>query len=385
MMSKKVYLWSVVIVSSLVLAGFFGLYFRSYFFGQDAKKIAETPLIVDRNTLKEISPKENIIEMEKINPPKENFLPPTENNPLNFLFFGDLMMDRNVKIAMGTSGPEALLSGLGEAGVFSGYDLISANLEGAVIENGEHWPPENKYDFSFTPEDVARVKNFGFNFFNLANNHLSDQEENGIMETEKNLADLGFAFSGCRDKMIGECTAKIMEIKGRQIALAGASMVYGRTDEEKLLAEVKKLASSTDLVIVQMHWGVEYEHEAAANQVALAHKLIDAGADIIIGHHPHVVQGAEIYNNKPIFYSLGNFIFDQYFSFDTQEELGVAIRIGGRFAAELLPIVSRQSRLRLMNEKERGIFLEKMAGWSAGGEEFKKKIRQGVMKTAEEK
>lgn len=304
-------------------------------------------------------------------------LPLSNDSELKFLFFGDLMLDRDVKTRMATSGPAILLTDLEKAGIFGGRDLVSANLEGAVVKGGEHWPPEVKYDFSFAPEDVARLKNFSFNFFNIANNHLDNQGNNGIIETGKNLTDLGFSFSGCQDREIGVCTSKIVKINGRKIGFAGASMVYGALDEKSLLAEVEKLATTTDLVVVQMHWGTEYKHEAAANQIALAHKLIDAGADMIIGHHPHVVGGVEVYKNKPIFYSLGNFIFDQGMG-DTPEELGVSINVQvENYQITLLPIISRQSRLRVMSEKEKKVFFEKVAGWSIGDEEFKKQIKNG--------
>ncbi len=315
------------------------------------------------------------------NSENENFLPEfQDNNDLNLLFFGDLMLDRNVKTVIGTSSPEILLADLQEKGIFAGRDLISANLEGAVIQDGEYWPPANIYDFSFSPEFVASLKPLGFDFFNLANNHLSDQGENGIIETEKNLSDLDFAFSGCRDQAAGDCTARIIERRGKKIGLAGASMVYGRFDENEFLQKIAELASTTDLVIAQVHWGTEYEHYPAKNQIYLAHQIIDAGADLIIGHHPHVVSGAEIYENKLIFYSLGNFVFDQYFSQDTQEELGVGILISDdSFQASLLPIISRKSHLYLMEEKEKDEFLEKMASWSSGGEDFKNQIKAGLI------
>jgi AmmeMemoRadiSam system protein B len=306
-------------------------------------------------------------------------LPAANTSQLKFLFFGDLMLDRDVKTRMGTSGPAILLADLEKSGVFANRDLISANLEGAVVKDGEHWPPEVKYDFSFAPEDVERLKDFGFNFFNIANNHLNNQGENGIIETEKNLTDSGFSFAGCQDREVGVCTSKIVEKKGKNIGLAGASMVYGKIDEAKFLNEIRKLASTTDLVVVQMHWGIEYEHELAQNQIALAHKIIEAGADMIIGHHPHVVGGLEIYQGRPIFYSLGNFIFDQGIG-DTFEELGAALNIQAQNCRiELFPIISRQSRLRLMNEKEKKAFLEKIAGWSIGDEEFKKQIKNGII------
>ncbi|HTW96665.1 MAG TPA: CapA family protein, partial [Candidatus Methylomirabilis sp.] len=241
-------------------------------------------------------------------------------------------------------------------------------------------PPLEAYDFAFNPALVKELTKYNFNYFNIANNHLADQGKNGIIETEKNLSSLGFNFAGCPDREVGDCTSKIVEINGKKIGLTGASMVYGALDENLLINKVKALASSTDLVIAQMHWGIEYQHEPAANQIALAHKLIDAGADIVIGHHPHVVGGLEIYQGKPIFYSLGNFVFDQYFSLDTQEELGVKIAIAdNNFQINLLPIKSEASRLRLMTADEKNKFLAELAGWSIGTADFKRQIISGSL------
>ncbi|MEQ1666048.1 MAG: CapA family protein, partial [Bdellovibrionales bacterium] len=87
---------------------------------------------------------------------------------------------------------------------------------------------------------------------------------------------------------------------------------------------VKKLKAENDLVVVNIHWGTEYLLTANANQKLIAHKLIDSGADVIFGHHPHVVEPVEIYKGKAIFYSLGNFVFDQNFG-DTTTGLGVGV------------------------------------------------------------
>jgi AmmeMemoRadiSam system protein B len=306
-------------------------------------------------------------------------LPSASLSGLKLLFFGDLMLDRHVGEKIKASGSiDWIFSQLDSAGIFQGNDFESANLEGAVTDNGAHYPPAEIFDFAFAPELVGDLAKYNFNYFNIANNHLADQGKNGIIETEKNLAALGFDFAGCPDKVVGDCSSKIVEKKGRKIGLIGASMVYGALDEEALVNKVKELASFTDLVVVQLHWGIEYQHEPSRNQIELAHKLIDAGADIIIGHHPHVVGGIEIYQNKPIFYSLGNLVFDQYFSIDTQEELGVKIIANGQdFQIDLLPIKSEAGRLRLMNETEKNKFLLKLAGWSIGDKNFKNEIKSG--------
>jgi poly-gamma-glutamate synthesis protein (capsule biosynthesis protein) len=96
------------------------------------------------------------------------------------------------------------------------------------------------------------------------------------------------------------------------------------------ISEVKKLMDKTktngaDFVVVNVHLGEEYKEISNTRQRQLGHSLIDLGADVIIGHHPHVVEEMEIYKNRPIYYSLGNFVFDQYFSVPTQQGLGVGL------------------------------------------------------------
>jgi poly-gamma-glutamate synthesis protein (capsule biosynthesis protein) len=303
-----------------------------------------------------------------------------EDKITKMLFFGDLMLDRHVGEKIKQNGVDWLFKKLaGEENRFlQGLDLISANLEGAIADNGAHYNPTIAYDFSFSPEIISNLKKYNFNFFNLANNHFSDQGERGIIETRKNLDELKLNYAGCKDGQIGDCSGKIIEISGEKIGLAGFSSVYSLIDSKKAEEIVKKLADETDLVIVNFHWGVEYEHKFNQIQQKLAYALIDAGADIIIGHHPHVVQGLEIYKNKPIFYSLGNFVFDQYFSSDTQEGLAVGINTANqKIELYLFPMKSKLSQTELMTEKEKEVFLDKLASWSNLENNFKEQIKQG--------
>ena len=234
--------------------------------------------------------------------------------PLKFMFFGDLMLDRYVLDKVNNKSLDYLIKDLLDSLNLENYDLVSANLEGAVTNKGEHYLPKYDYDFAFDPEIVEKLKEYNFNFFNIANNHLSDQGEKGIRETEENLDYLDFNFSGCRDGLIDDCSGNIVSIKNKKIGLLGFSLVYSKINESDLASEIIKVKESTDLVLVNIHWGEEYEKQFNKKQQDLAHLMINAGADIIIGHHPHVVQGIEIYKGKLICYSLGNFTFDQYFS-----------------------------------------------------------------------
>ena len=119
-------------------------------------------------------------------------------------------------------------------------------------------------------------------------------------------------------------------------------------------------------IIVLIHWGTEYSLKSSPAQQSLAHQLIDAGADLIIGHHPHVVQDIEQYNDKLIFYSLGNFIFDQYFSNEVQQGLLVGLEFQDKqLVFDLLPIQSKLSQPFLMEGNIRETFLKRLAGRSS--------------------
>jgi len=320
-----------------------------------------------------------------------NNLPANQKQTVHFLFFGDIMLDRHVGERIEANGFDYLFDDLtatttpeemsGKRMDFTGYDIVSANLEGAVTDNGAHYAPVMAYDFAFSPDLVGELEKYNFNFFNIANNHLSDQGERGIIETRKNLDNLGFAYAGCRDAETGECSSRVIEAGGKKIGMAGFSMVYHMLGTEAAAGIVDGLASTTDAVIVNIHWGREYEHEFDKAQRETAHTLIDAGADIVIGHHPHVVEGMEIYHGKPIFYSLGNFIFDQYFSADTQEGLAIGADLdAGGVAITLMPFTSKNGRPRLETGEEKDAFLKKFAGWSSIDEKMANEVFSGGIK-----
>ncbi|HNV12626.1 MAG TPA: CapA family protein [bacterium] len=287
-----------------------------------------------------IKPKEVLEETKKIE----------ENSDLNFLFFGDLMLGRHVGEKIDIHGLDYLFEKLEVEKFTEKYDFVMANLEGATTNEGKHYKPDNLYDFAFKPETINNLKKYNFNIFALSNNHLSDQGEKGISETYQNLSELGFNYFGCKDgylsssenteiiykanenekqKILNEndCSSIIIETKNKKIAFFSFSIVYSDIEENLILNKIDQIKKQSDFLIISPHWGVEYQEKANKKQENLAKKMIDSGADLIIGHHPHVIQNWEIYKEKPIFYSLGNFIFDQYFSPETQEGLAISIKV----------------------------------------------------------
>jgi AmmeMemoRadiSam system protein B len=302
-----------------------------------------------------------------------------KESELNFLFFGDLILDRHVKEKIDANGLDYLFEKI-DKDFFNDYDIISANLEGAITNNGLHYDPIMEYDFAFNPELIKELKKYNFNFFNLANNHITDQGEQGINETRNNLDNLNINYVGCKDTKIGGCSSKVIELNNRKIGIIGLSMVYSDFDLLKVGETINGTSSSTDFVIANIHWGDEYAQQFNKEQQEVAHSLIDEGVDIIIGHHPHVVQGIEIYKNKPIFYSLGNFIFDQYFSSDAQKGLAVSLEFNNKdMYLTLYPFKSILSQVELMDESESSIFFEEIIERSELNDKFSKQVKNGYI------
>lgn len=324
---------------------------------------------------------------ERINPEKAINYPlpiaPVIKPPLRFLFFGDLMLDRSVGARLKNKKVDFLLAGLASSTDLTPFDLVGANLEGAVTNDGRHYAPEMGFDFAFPPNRIAELKKYNFSYFTIANNHITDQGALGLKETRANLNALEFNYSGDADAQISEKSLRIITIKDKKIALVALSMVYHNFDPTLMKKIVNEARAQADWVIVNIHWGNEYQHNYNLTQQKIGRELIDSGADIIIGHHPHVVQGMEIYKKRPIFYSLGNFIFDQYFSPDTQEGLGIELELtDDKIKIRIEPLSSELSVASLMPEVRKEKFLDNFSIWSKADQELKEQIKAQLIDIA---
>jgi poly-gamma-glutamate synthesis protein (capsule biosynthesis protein) len=305
-----------------------------------------------------------------------------EEESINFLFFGDVMLDRNVSKVLENKTTPELLEGLQiKSDYFINSDIVGANLEGVVTNNGEHYAPINLYDFAFAADKLSGFKDLGFNYFALSNNHFLDQGSRGVKETRENLEANSFYFSGSPDSEIDTYSRKDIKIKEKNIAMISLSMVYKHFDREQAKNLISLAAVETDLVVVNIHWGNEYEHFFNVYQQQIGHFLIDSGADMVIGHHPHVVQGMEVYNNRPIFYSLGNFIFDQYFSVATQTGLAVSVVVqDDMLVISLLPFTSKLSAPIFISEKEaHDKFLVEFISFSDVSDDIAEELKTGKL------
>ena len=248
---------------------------------------------------------------------------PIESKGIKILFVGDIMLDRGVSFYAEQKGKEVLFKNMKE--LFNKQDAIIANLEGTLTNNISVAKKNNKVlRFTFDPSFAPLLKSLGFSALSLANNHTSDFGIDGYNQTVYNLNLNNIKYFGSASNDINLSTKLI--IKDKTFCLVGYHDLY-TYKEAPVIKEIEKIKNECNHITVLAHWGVEYSVIPNERQISLAHKFIDIGADLIIGAHPHVVQTNEIYKNKAIFYSLGNFMFDQSFSYNTEHGLMVELEI----------------------------------------------------------
>lgn len=276
------------------------------------------------------------------------FAPPGyDHRPAVIVATGDVMLGRSVEslsLAHGFDYPFRYT-----ADIFSDADAVFANLEGPIPAVHERTPPYS-FRFSFLPESIRALKNAGVDVVTLANNHTTDFGEEGYENTVAELKKNDIESAGHPTRISDNLTFE-KTIRGQKIRFAGLNDTYTPVDVKKAAAFVQGLKTDGAFVIVAVHWGEEYKDVSNKRQQTLGRALIDAGADVVIGHHPHVAEEVEVYHGKPIFYSLGNFVFDQYFSEETQTALAVKIAVGEQEVSyELIPVDLHRSQPKRMEE-----------------------------------
>ena len=238
---------------------------------------------------------------------------------------GDVMFARNMPgvLSMDSSPFE------GVSNVTSNVDLLLINFENAATasENALKGDVPLKCDPSYVPLAKANENTVA----SLANNHAFDYGIDGMRDTVSNLEAAGITPIGAGENESDAHSPVVKEVNGRKITILnymdsnnfaeygydvmpyanGSSAGYSAYDSKVAQKQIADARNDSDLIVAYMHYGNEYSTSPNEDQTKMSHELIDYGADVVIGSHPHVPQGIEMYNGKPIFYSLGNFIFDQ--------------------------------------------------------------------------
>ena len=271
-----------------------------------------------------------------------------EENVYRILAGGDIMMDRGVEAKIKNLNKDYSFSLDLIRDYLNNADYVFANVEGSISDIGAD--TGKPYSFRFEPAVAEALAKGGIDGVSLANNHMLDWGRQSLCETTKHLDTVGVDYvgAGCNAqtaerplvKSFGNTTVGFLAYTEFYKGAHAVGDIPGMSeyDLEKIAERISDLESKVDIIMVSMHWGAEYKDRATDSQVEIGQSLIDMGADIIIGHHPHVDQEIERYGNGWIIYSLGNFIFDQSWSENTMESILAEIKIQNKKIIDVQPI-----------------------------------------------
>lgn len=351
---KALILCWVIIIASVLLAA--GIYFHA------DEKIADA--------LKDEEPvAEDVLEEEPISEPvvTEEVEPEEVKKDTTIVITGDVELSEYVQRNYNASGATGVVSEemLQE---LSSADVLEINNEFCFSERGEQ-APDKQFTFRVNPSYVSLLNEMGVDVAGLANNHVLDFGKDALSDTFTTLSDAGIEYTGAGTSREDASKLIVKEVNGKKYGFLAASRVipvgswnvdnsqpgvFTCYDTTALCNAITAAKTQVDYLFVCVHWGVEHTTELTDYQVANGHAYIDAGADAVIGSHPHVLQGMEYYNGKPIFYSLGNFIFNENIS--STMAVKFVFNEAGDVTVSLLPAYASSAKTYLAEgEKAAGI------------------------------
>jgi poly-gamma-glutamate synthesis protein (capsule biosynthesis protein) len=262
---------------------------------------------------------------------------------------GDVSLDPSYIPAFHSNGYGWAWSGLD--GLFQDDDLTVINHECPSTDIVA--PIPKTFSFRCDPDALDAARKAGVEVASLANNHGFDQGPEALLDSIRNLRRAGIVALGAGASEREADAPRYVEVKGWRIGLVGVGEVtdpdYQVADGNEIgtavghdfpraLRAIREASANADLVIVVIHWGVELDTQPRDYQVDEAHRMIDAGADVIFGHHAHRLQPMDTYEGKPIFYSLGNFVWPHFSSEGSTTAVAeVVVKPNGTVKGRLLP------------------------------------------------
>lgn len=240
-------------------------------------------------------------------------------------------------------------------------DLTMVNEEFPFSARGTQ-AQDKQFTFRVDPSYVKILQEMEIDVVTLANNHALDYGTEALSDSFQTLDDAGIAYVGAGDSRERAAEAYITELGGKTFGFLAASRVIPEVswnidnqqpgmlctyDSTALCEAIKKAKENCDYVAVYVHWGIERENMPQDYQRQLGKAYIDAGADIVIGSHPHVLQGIEYYNGKPIVYSLGNYVFNQ--SIEKTMLLKVTVSPENETILQIIPASASGAKTQKMN------------------------------------
>lgn len=267
----------------------------------------------------------------------------------SILFVGDIMLARNVENEIRSQKSNSIFRNV--RSFQRAHTYAVGNFESAIPQIHDK-TEDFTFRFSTASSALPYLRDAGFSHLSLANNHANDYGEEGYQNTVKSIREASLTPFG--NPLVEDKTSVVrIEINDTRVSLIGLHAVWRSPDMTQLKELIEKESKSTEIQIVVVHWGDEYEPVHSNAQEVLAHDLIDMGIDAIVGHHPHVIQDIGMYKNAPIFYSLGNYVFDQYWNDEVQTGLVLTlIPHESSITFKIVPVKSKYSVPELMPLKE---------------------------------
>lgn len=278
---------------------------------------------------------------------------------------GDIMLSRGVQKYLTENGYDYPYENVRE--IFLQDDFTIGNLECPVTDNRNSVDKTKRFLFRADTENGPALKRAGFDCLNLANNHATDCLSEGLSDTMDILEENGILVSGASRSADSESSC-VLEKNGIRIGVLAYSALPPegffyledrpniRYISTRSLSRLEEDIASLDcdFTIIYFHWGPEYMPFHSENQEMIAREAIDAGADFVVGTHPHVLQESEIYKGKYIYYSLGNFIFDKQIPPGTDQSiiLQLTVKKDGDVKVSEIPAVIRKSQPVLVETQE---------------------------------
>lgn len=351
MNQKKRILWSVLVlflVAVAIVAVLFGIWKKEEKQERENKKQED---VIQKET------EDNFLKSEEAEPEE------TGTGDTTIIFAGDVLLSDYVlenykNQGIGGVVNDTLLSQLQSADITVVNEEFPFGTTGTKAE-------DKQFTFRVNPSYITVLQEMGVDAVTLANNHVLDFGEEALLETMETLDSAGILYAGAGDSVERAKQVQKMEVNGKTYGMLAASRVIPVTswnvenytpgvfctyDATALVKEIQQAKKECDYLAVYVHWGVERNNQPEDYQRNLAKQYIDAGADVVIGSHPHVLQGIEFYQGKPIFYSLGNFIFNQ--SIDKTMAVKLEIPEEGETVIRLLPASAQNARTGILEDTE---------------------------------
>lgn len=260
--------------------------------------------------------------------PVGSFIKDLTSKETTIILTGDIMLGRSVmSVSLKKNDPTYPFRKVSE--VLNKADVVFSNLENPIVENCP--TTDTGFKFCALPVMVQGLTYAGIDIVNIANNHTGNYGVEGVEQTKKYLKEAGIGY-------VGAGSLIIKEVNGTKFGFLGFDYVDNRPSEKdfQLVSDSKK---KVDVLIVGVHWGVEYTVLPTQDQKQVAQNLVQAGADVISGHHPHWVQSIDKTDDSLVYYSLGNFVFDQMWSEETKKGLSVKLIYSeGQIQEEKMPV-----------------------------------------------